>query len=191
MTHQHDPLVGSLRALPVRTAPQQLTDRLRVMASRESLRRRHHQSIRSLATWWAGSLALWFNNLMRPVALPVTGGLISAVILFALMAPGLFSQRRISGDIPSPLFTQPTVQSSLSFLEGDEDMVIDVWTDETGRVVNYRIPRGQHWASNPALVRTVEQTLLCTRFTPATSWGQAASGQTRITLRRSQMEVRG
>jgi|SRR5687768_14557659 len=185
-----DPTAGSLRSLPVRIPPTHLTDRLRVMASREALHRRRHSSLRALLTWWAESVMLTFNNLMKPVAVPFAGGIISALILFAVLAPGFAIQRPVH-DVPSTIFTEPSVQTFFHPPESDEDMVVEVWIDGSGRVIDYSIPQGQQWADDPSIVRSVENTLLCTKFTPATLFGQPASGKTRITFRRSNLEVRG
>lgn len=188
---EFDPLADTLRALPSRVVPGELTDRLRVLASRESLRRRR-SGLRARLSWWAESVSLFFNNLMKPVAVPMFGGLVSTIILFSVLAPGYPIQRPVTGDVPSPFFTQPMVQSSLSLPDSDENVVVDVWLDEQGRVLDYSIPGGQGWASDPSLVRSVENTLLCTRFTPATVFGRPASGRMRVIFsRRSQVDVRG
>jgi hypothetical protein len=160
------------------------------MASRESLRRRRHASVRALLEWWGETAGLFVNNLMKPVAVPFAGGLISALILFAVLAPGLAIQRPVR-DVPSPIFTEPSVSAFFALPESDEDMIVDVWIDGQGRVIDYSIPQGQSWASDPSLVRNVENTLLCTKFTPATLFGQPANGKMRITFRCSQLEVRG
>jgi hypothetical protein len=190
MNRDLESLAGSLRNLPRKAPPNELSDRLRVMASRESLRRRRRASVGSLLRWWAESAGLFVNNLMKPVAVPFAGGLISALILFAVLAPGLAIQRPVR-DVPSPIATEPAVQAFFALPESDEDMVVDVWVDGQGRVIDYSIPQGQTWASDPALVRNVENTLLCTKFAPATRFGQPASGKIRIMFRCSQLEVRG
>jgi hypothetical protein len=187
-----DPISESLRALTRQMPPAMLTDRLRVMASRESQRRRHWSSPSALLRWWAERLGLFCNNLLRPVAVPFAGGLLSAVILLlTVLAPVYPIQRHDAVDVPSPIFTQPMVLSSLVLPDSDEDMMVDVWIDGQGRVVDYSIPPGQVWAGETARVRSVEATLLCTRFSPATLFGQPASGKVRITFRRSHLEVRG
>jgi hypothetical protein len=191
MHRDWNPLDGSMRVLPQKTPPLELTSRLRVLASRESLRRRRHATVGAMLDWWGESVSLLFNNLMKPVALPFAGGVISAIILFSALAPSLAIQRHVSRDVPSPIFTEPAVQTVFAMPDSDEDMVVEVWINEQGRVLDYSIPRGQGWAADPSLVKSVENTLLCTKFTPATWFGQPASGKTRITFRRSLVEVRG
>ena len=181
----------NLRALPRLVIPPKTSGRLLVTASREAARRRRHATLPLLIKGWWSAIALWCDNLMRPAALPLAGGLASAVLLFSALVPSLTVQRVVSGDVPTGLSTTATLASSISYNLGDRDITIDVSIDEYGRVIYYTIPHDASWAQDPALLRNVENTLLLTRFTPATLFGQPVAGRTRITLRRSQMEVRG
>jgi len=189
--HSIDRQRAGLGGLPRYTPPGHLHDRLRVLASRESLRNRRRMSVETLLAHWRERFLLFFHNLMRPFAVPVAGGLLSAIVLFGLLAPQFAMQRSVAGDVPTGLTTMATVESSMSFDMFDEDIAVDVVIDGQGRVIDYSIPRGESWASDPALVRSIEMTLLYTKFTPATMFGMPASGKTRITLRRSHVEVRG
>jgi hypothetical protein len=180
-----------LRALPSLAPPRELADRLLVLASKEALRRRRRVSFRSWLAYCQESVALFFDNLMRPYAVPFAGGLFSAIVIFAVLGPYLHTNRQVSSDEPTPLFTEASLESSFSFNMTGEDVIVDLQIDGQGRVVGYSIPRGQGWASNPALLRNLENTLLLTKFTPATFFGQPALGKTRITLRRSHLDVRG
>jgi hypothetical protein len=192
---QTDPIRRDLAGLPRYELPVELRDRLRVMGSKECARRRR---LRDLETWladFATDVRLAFHNLMRPIALPMAGGLSSALVLFSLVAPGLAS-RPLQGsigadDVDTGLTTVATVSSSVSFSLDHRDIVIDVFIDENGRVMDYSIPAGQAWTRDPAMVRNITNTLLCTRFKAATWFGKKASGRTRITLTASQLEVRG
>lgn len=185
-------MVGeALGRLPRRNAPREVTDRLRVLASREASRRRSRSSFPALVAHLRDELRLRVDNLMRPVAVPFAGGLVSAMLLFGALAPALTVQRVVRGDVPTNLSTQASLASSISFDLIDSDLIVDVAIDEQGRVASYSIPTDQSWAHDTALVRSVENTLLLTRFTPATFFGQPATGKIRITLRRSQVEVRG
>ncbi len=187
----HREIVAGLRSLPRLEPPPTLTSRLRVMGSREALRARRSASVASFAAYIREEVSLRFDNLMRPIALPVAGGIASSMLLFAVLAPGLTINRFPVGDIPTGLTTAGSLESSFSFDLGNQDFVVDVFVDEQGKVVDYSIPEGQNWAKNPMLVRRLENTLLFTKFTPATFFGQPSAGRSRITLRRSQLEVRG
>ncbi len=180
-----------LRALPVREAPGDLNMKLRVMASQELARRRREEASGGWLAHRVGLVRVWTDNLLRPLAIPMAGGLLAALLLFAMMAPGLTVNRMVAFDVPTALATEATVQKSASFDPGEEDIVVDVIIDEMGSVVDYSIPQGQRWFSNPAMRKSVESALVCTRFAPATVFGHAITGKTRITFRRSRVEVKG
>lgn len=181
-----------MRSLTRKSPPPELNTRLRVLASQERLRRVRRANAGALATDFVERLRLMADNLMRPVAVPAAGGLLSAIVLFSMLVPTFAIQRIDSAsDVPTSLATEATLRSSISMSLSDEELVVDVLIDGHGRVVDYSVPRGQKWAGDPVLVRELENTLLMTRFAPATLFGQPASGRTRITLRRSSLDVRG
>jgi anti-sigma factor RsiW len=191
-TQQLAQLRTHLRSLPARTPPAYLTTRLRVLASRERARIAIRASRGALIQHWMEHASLIAHNLMRPLALPFAGGLVSAVMLFSMLVVPQFSGNAVvSDDVPTMLTTEATVKSALSFGLADDDIVVDVLVDESGRMLDYWVPDGQQWAANPQLRRSIEKTLVCTQFTPATMFGQPASGKLRITLRRSHVEVKG
>jgi len=183
---------GAMRGLGVRAVPPELATRLRVAASRRALHQRQRSTLQALASHWAANLRLWTNNLVRPVAVPFAGGLLSAVFLFSTLVPMFAVQNRpILGDVPTVLTTEASMYSSVSFGLMEYDIVVDVLIDDQGRLVDYSIPVSQKWSADPELRKSVENTLLCTRFIPATLFGQPASGRMRITLRASRMDVKG
>jgi hypothetical protein len=130
--------------------------------------------------------------MMKPYALPATGGLLSTLVLFGVLAPYLAVDLNVQGDVPTALSTPAALQSAffMNLAEGGE-FVVDVDIDEYGRVIGYTIPKGQKGAADPVLVLSLESALIGTRFTPATVFGQPASGRTRITLTRSSVVVPG
>lgn len=184
-------LRAQLAALPRHDPPSQLRARLRVTGSQEAQRRRMWSSPASVAAFVFTRLGLVVNNLMRPYAVPVTGGLLSAVVLFSMVLTSYPMIGEIQSDVPTPVSTEPGLVSSLAFGLGDEDIVVDVSIDDQGRVIEYSLPTGQRWATDPEIRRSLENTLLFTRFRPSTRFGQPSSGRTRITIRRSSMDVRG
>lgn len=181
-----------LRSLPSLAPPPYLSTSLRVLASRERARAASRATHGAVLAAWLERFSLICHNLMRPVALPVAGGLISALMLFGVLVPQFWHQRVAThDDVPTILATEASLKSALSFGLADDDIVVDVLVDESGRMLDYWLVEGQPWASDPNLRRSIEKTLLCTQFTPATMFGQPASGKLRITLRRSHVEVKG
>ena len=186
----------SLQSLPRLTPPNELQAQLRVTASRHALRRRRHASLRAFGAYVREETMLLFNNLARPYAVPCAGGVLSALFLFALVVPTFAVNRNIREDVPTAISTQASLEFSLSFhLSGHhmdfDEIVVDVTTDEQGRVTGFSLPEGQAWSHDRALLRNLGSTLLYTKFTPATFFGQPSTGKSRITIRRNSVDVRG
>jgi anti-sigma factor RsiW len=177
---------GRLRALPVAVAPSELATGLRIVASREMAR----QQAAAQSNFWS-SLHIRVENLMRPLALPFAGGLVSALFLFSMLVPTYpLWDRSDTGDVATPFYTEASVKSVAPFGPGIDDIVIDLVVDEEGRVLDYSLPRGDP-GMTPALRRAIENSLLFVRFTPATSFGQPTQGRIRLSFRRSSVDVKG
>jgi len=175
---------ANVRTLPPVMAPERLTVALRVAASRERARRLERLD-------WRSSLQFRLENLMRPLALPFAGGLVSAVFLFSMLAPSYPMQGKDdSNDVPTMLYTEATVKSVVPFLIGTDEVVVDLVIDEQGSVVDYQFDNGVA-VKNPALRRAIEANLLFTRFTPATTFGQPTFSRLRLTFRHSYIDVKG
>lgn len=186
-------LRAGLRALSVRKPPPDLVVQLQVLASHQRLLQCRNSSLAAFWLYWRDRSHLWFENLMRPLALPVAGGLLSAVVLFSIVAPMYgIRDRYLIRDVPTILTTQAAVRSStVSFGIVNHDIVVDVLVDGNGQMIDYSAPAGQVWQKNPQLRRRIANALLCTQFTPATVFGQPRSGILRITLRRNEVNVKG
>jgi hypothetical protein len=183
-----------LGALPRRKATADLNVRLRVVASRQARRRRILASPATLAKEVGWRTKVWLDNLVGPIAVPVAGGLVSALCLFLSIAPAFPMRQIITDDVPMRLATSATLLSTFSITAPGgppEDVVLDVEVDSEGKVVDYMVAGAQAWTDDPQVRRNLESTLVCTRFNPATRFGQPQSGSVRITIRRSALEVRG
>ena len=89
------------------------------------------------------------------------------------------------------LITRAALESSISFGLSDDDVVVDVLVDGQGRLLDYSIPVDMTPGITKELRKSIENTLLCTQFTPATMFGLPKAGKLRITLRRNQVDVAG
>jgi hypothetical protein len=127
---------------------------------------------------------------MRPVALPVTGGLISALLSFGLIMPSLsFSHQNGGYDLSTapqgsivatpwnqgadddaadfPLFAAPDQPKS------DYVNIVNLTIDESGRVADWSIVRGQ-------LTDEMKTIIILGRFVPATTFGVRTSGTIQV-----------
>lgn len=93
----------AVRSLPRQEVPKDLVIRLRVMASQE-----RHLRIGLGRTWWEG-FTFRLNGLLRPLAVPLAGGICAAVVLFAALVPTL-SHPVSTNDVPCVVFTQPMLE---------------------------------------------------------------------------------
>ena len=90
-----------VRELPTLAVPDYLQTKLKVTASRERSRAAAHRTIAATFHTWADRMALLYGNLMRPLALPFAGGIVSAITLFGFLFPQLVSGQRPLFDSPS------------------------------------------------------------------------------------------
>jgi hypothetical protein len=94
-------------------------------------------------------------------------------------------------DVPTVLTTQVAVKGMAPFFGGGDDVVVDVTVDEQGRMIDYAVVAGASALANASLRRRLENVLLFTEFTPATSFGQPMSSKTRLWFRTSRIDVKG
>lgn len=178
-------LRGALRQLDKPAIPASLLEGLRTLAMHERLRRLSRVSLSARAHRWAGRVELMFENLMRPMALPFAGGVLSALVMFAVLVPSLAFPHNFRNDVPLwSIYTDPALQEMNPVDAGDET-VVEVTIDERGRVQGYVVTRGQ-------MTPEIENNLvLFSKFAPATVFGQPTWGKVLVSFRRSQISVRG
>jgi len=181
----------ALQELPVLSPPEHLSVSLSVLASRERRRRLRWRSLASVLADWTAGVRLWADNLMRPVALPLAGGLLSAALLFSLLVPSIaFNRLPILRDVPISISTEAALKAQSPFGFDDDDFVLEVLVDEKGAMVDYSVAEGQRLDLNPQLQRSIENNLLFTEFTPATNFGQPTTSKMFVSFKRSHFNVK-
>ena len=200
-------LTRLLRSLPRRSVPAQVRGSLRVLASHE-LDRAAGKGIA-----WFDRVRLFSRDLMRPLALPLAGGVFSTIVLFSMFGPIYSAQGRNGFDIPIPpsLRSQATVLSSdrggqrdptvlktapmLAY--GADDVIVDVMVDGQGRMIDYTIVSADashaDASKNDGLRRSIGAVLLLTEFHPATTLGRPVAGKVRLSVSacHSSIDVKG
>lgn len=185
---------AALRRLKSVPVPAPLAMKLRVLASHERQRQLSRASFGAWLHYCRDRVSLQFDNLMRPMALPFAGGLLSALLLFGMLVPNLSFVHNVSNDLLLVTYTEPQgrlVESlpadgaptwfwtgnspeptleSADATESGEDTVLELIIDETGRVADYSVSHGQ-------LTREMQSIILLSRFTPATLNGRNTWGK--------------
>jgi anti-sigma factor RsiW len=172
--------------------PAALSARLRVLASHERTRQLTRISWSARLSDWSGRIGLAFNNAMRPLAFPFAGGIASALILFGLVIPTMTFEHALAdqvfftapeGDVvalaPSGGYA-PTESENPPWLERagaavpDAANVVDLTIDQTGRVSDFTIVRGE-------LTPDLTSIILLGKFSPATNTllGMPTTGRVR------------
>ena len=175
---------ATVRALPKRLAPPDLGIRLQVLKSRELARM---SATESPFDRWLNRARLYARNMMRPIALPVAGGLCSTIFLFTSLVP-TFDFHKTPGDI-AILSTEPMVKNMFPLgFHDNTDAVVDLKLDNTGRIVDYTIVSAEGQPTEQVR-RSIENDLLFTTFEPATRFGLPTSGTIRISFSSSRIDV--
>jgi hypothetical protein len=142
------------------------------------------------------------DNVFRPLTVPATGGLFSALIIFVfvlhLITPGITVQAD-PNDIPTGLL-QPAELIALSDypvstvaemqhpdLELQHDLLVDVTVDANGEMTTYDIIEGN---SSAEARHHLDQVLIFSRFRPMLSFGRPISGG-HVVINFSAVHVRG
>lgn len=180
-------LHASLRSLPRVAPPARLVTELQVLASRERMRQLSRGTYTALGHFWMAEMRLFFDNLMRPIAIPFAGGLVSAVFLFTMLMPTLQFPHLTRNDVPSGLFTQSvaTVDTLPPFGFSEDNVVVQVMLDEQGYVVDYRLPNNV----SSTLRNDIANMILFTKFEPATAYGVPIAAKVVVSFRR--IDVKG
>jgi hypothetical protein len=143
-----------------------------------------------------------FENTYRPLTVPATGGLFSAILVFVFMLhmimPGITVQAD-PNDIPVGLLRPAELISLSQNPEGPDpeeqhpdvnlqhDLLVDVTIDAEGEMSSYRILTG---SDSPKLRHQLDQILLFSRFSPMLSFGRPTAGG-HVVLSFSAVHVRG
>jgi hypothetical protein len=188
-------IAGALRALPRLVPPKDLTTRLRVVASRESKQRRIHETWDSWVCHQRERAALWFNNVMRPFAIPAAGGVLSTMAFLMLLAaqyPMKVSASTVADPPVGEYVEAVFIRLGPISLETQE-AVVDVTVDSAGRFLDCEIADdGIPFHDRVKLEQRARQALLYADFEPARRFGVPVSGgKVRLAFRHGTIDVLG
>ena len=191
--NRYHQLSASLARMEPVASPEDLVARIRVRVSRE-------RALRSRARRIAGRAWLIFENILRPLAVRATGGLVTAVLGFILVVQSLLvgiPLGAVPNDLPTSLLQPARLESLAPFpvpgigTTGDYSdagvLMLEATLDARGDVVHYDILSGPN---TRAVRRQLDQVLLFSRFRPQLSFGRPTAGG-RVHLVFSEERVKG
>jgi hypothetical protein len=179
----------ALRSLNRPPVPQQLSARLSVIASHECERRRTSVSLAARLRAINSRVQLVFDNLMRPLAFPFAGGLVSSIMIFGLLVPSLTFQHAFADQV---LYTSadgevvvmgpdgaympaletenaPRIQRADAIVPETAN-VVELTIDQSGRVTDWTVARGE-------LTQDLTNIIMFGQFSPATNLGVPIMGK--------------
>lgn len=189
-----------LSRVPRSVPPADLAVRIRVSAARVAPTQDFASRLRKMRD----RAEILLDNVFRPLSVPATGGLFSAVLIFVLvlqlMAPGITVQA-VANDVPLNMnILRPAELVMLSDypsswapeqheveLSLPHGLLVDVTVDQHGQMVGYEILAGP---TSSDLRRQLDQMLLFSRFRPMMSFGRPTAGG-HVILSFSAVRVRG
>jgi hypothetical protein len=197
MKRYQERLTHSLPHISSRPVPPEVSVGLRVLASRERLRQASRRNLAARVAHFRERARRVWDEFLWPLALPFTGGIASAVVLFGMcvvptypLRPPLIADVPLV-DVPTMLTTSVEVRGTSPFVTSADEVVVDVWVDGQGRMFDYAIVAGASVLANSQLRRKLENMLLFTEFTPATEFGRPTASKVRLRLGSSRVDVRG
>jgi Putative zinc-finger len=187
-----------LSKMPRAIPPADLAIRIKVAAAQLQER----QDWRGRWQHLKGRAEILFENTYRPLTVPATGGLFSAIVVFVfvlhMILPGITVQAN-PNDLPVGLLRPAELISLSDNLGGTDpeeqhpdvilqnDLLVDVTVDAEGGMSTYRILSG---SDSPKLRHQLDQILLFSRFRPMMSFGRPMAGG-HVVLSFSAVHVRG
>ena len=185
---------SSLRDMARPKVPPALAAQLRVMASHACARQVARKNFATRAEHWISLVRLAFDNMMRPFAVPFTGGLLSALVLFSVLVPSLSFPHRDTNEPPLDALysdmqwgdpdvvwlgtsgTNAWLEPASALIYGNQ-VSLTLVIDDRGRVRDYYLSGGE-------LTDEMKSLILLSQFRPATVNGQPAWGLKQIVFSR-------
>jgi hypothetical protein len=148
-------------------------------------------------------LELLLDNILEPLAVPASGGLVAALVMFGIvyqfLGVGMGMPLRAAARADSPTnLLQPARLEMLAGFEtaslsqadraGEQHgLLVEATVNAQGQAVDYRVLSGQ---VDAVMRRQLDQVVLFSRFRPQMSFGRPTSGG-RVVLSFSQISVHG
>ncbi len=137
-------------------------------------------------------VCLIFGNILAPLAIPATGGVLTALCVFVLILQSMLVGVPMGGVVENDLplnFVQPAYLESLGPIPAptfENGLTLEATVDARGQEVDYRILSGPN---DSVVIRQLDQVLLLSRFRPRLANGLPTNGH--VVLNFHAIRVRG
>jgi hypothetical protein len=172
-------LRSGLRSLPAPAPPSNLRTRLRVIASRErqALVQTHGSRLELFWNKWK----FRFDELMRPLTIPATGGLLSSVLLFGILGFAIGTSTHVVS-YAAPVVYADRADANLVPISVTSSVLLNISLDGSGRIQDYMIREASRsFTGDPA--RLVSNNIALPNFPARSSGGDISILLTPIIFR--------
>ncbi len=191
-------LAVMLSRVPKSVPPADLAVRIKVAAAQAQQSQDWPSRVRRMKD----RAEILLDNVFRPLTVPATGGLFSAILVFVLVfqmiVPGI-TVRAVENDVPINLMRPAELVTLSDYpqswapekhdleLSLPHGLLVDVTVDAQGQMTEYQILSGPN---SLELRRQLDQMLLFSKFSPMLSFGRPTAGG-HVVLSFSAVRVRG
>jgi hypothetical protein len=169
-------LRSGLRHLPSMNVPPMLNTRLRVLASRDRSRRLVRRDFTSWMTEQKARIRLFFDNLLRPFAVPAAGGILASLLCFGIVVDNLHVTIDWQNDLPVGITTDVAIDELSPFAcNGGRDLLLQLSVDSQGYVTDYESPQARD--ASPEERREIANLVLYSSFLPAVRAGRSVASK--------------
>jgi hypothetical protein len=168
-------LRSGLRHLPSVNVPAMLNTRLRVLASRDRSRRLVRRDFSSWIAEQKSRARLFFDNLLRPFAVPAAGGILASTLCFGLVVDNIHVPMDWENDLPVGISTEVAIDELSPFSCNGRDVVVQLSVDSQGHVTDYELMHEAHASSED--LQEIGNLVLYSTFSPAVRLGRRVASK--------------
>jgi len=174
-------LRSGLKHLPRVHVPPILNTRLQILASRERARLWARRDFDAFVRELASVARLFFDNLLKPFAVPAAGGILASFLCFGVIVSTLHVVPDWENDIPLGLFSEIMIDEPSPFSCNGRDVMVQLTVDSGGQVTDYALPQDRNPLPDELL--EIGNLVRFTSFTPAKRFGQPISSKRLFLIR--------
>jgi hypothetical protein len=170
-------LRSGLRSLPSQVPPESLATRLRVIASREQ--QAVSQTRGSRLEYFLSKWRFRLRELMRPLTIPATGGLLSSMLLFSTLTFAISTTTRgVTYEVP--VVYEDKTAATLVPVDFRSAIIVTMSLDDKGRIRDYAVHDGHaSFAGDPS---RLDSNIAMPQFPGVLTFAHPISGDIRISL---------